>query len=53
MLEVLNDAEGAQQMAARARAEVTAHWDMAAITHKLAQSYREVVAEKRTKVTSA
>ena len=39
--------EEAAQMAARARAEVEAHWDMAAITGKLVESYRELVKEKR------
>jgi hypothetical protein len=34
-------------MAARARAEVEAHWDMTAITRKLVDGYRELVAEKR------
>jgi hypothetical protein len=34
-------------MAARARAEVEAHWDMAAITGRLVESYRELVKEKR------
>ena len=38
----------AASMAARARAEVTANWDMAAITRKLAESYRDVIREKRT-----
>ncbi len=30
-------------MAARARAEVEANWDMAAITRKLVESYRGLV----------
>jgi hypothetical protein len=34
-------------MAARARAEVQANWDMAAITRKLVDSYRALVKEKR------
>jgi hypothetical protein len=34
-------------MAARARAEVEANWDMAAITGRLVESYRELVEEKR------
>jgi hypothetical protein len=34
-------------MAARARAEVEAHWDMAAITRKLVRGYEELVKEKR------
>ena len=39
--------EEAASMADRARAEVTANWDMAAITRKLAESYREIIREKR------
>ena len=39
--------EEAARMAVRARAEVEAHWDMAAITRKLVESYRELVKEKR------
>jgi glycosyltransferase involved in cell wall biosynthesis len=39
--------EEAAAMAARARAEVEAHWDMAAITGKLVESYAELVREKR------
>jgi hypothetical protein len=34
-------------MASRARAEVEANWDMAAITRKLVEGYREMVKEKR------
>jgi hypothetical protein len=34
-------------MAARARAEVAEHWDMAAITRKLVAGYGELVKEKR------
>jgi glycosyltransferase involved in cell wall biosynthesis len=37
----------AASMAARARAEVTANWDMATITRKLAESYEDVIREKR------
>jgi GT2 family glycosyltransferase/glycosyltransferase involved in cell wall biosynthesis len=37
----------AAQMAARARAEVEANWDIAAMTRKLVESYRELVREKR------
>jgi glycosyltransferase involved in cell wall biosynthesis len=42
----------AGEMAARARAEVEANWDMAAITCKLVDGYREMVKEKRS-ATSA
>jgi len=34
-------------MALRARDEVTANWDMAAITRKLVESYGELVRGKR------
>jgi hypothetical protein len=34
-------------MAERARAEVEAQWDMAAITRCLVESYRDLVREKR------
>ncbi|HEV3200604.1 MAG TPA: glycosyltransferase, partial [Bryobacteraceae bacterium] len=41
--------EVAAQMASRARAEVEKNWDMAAITRKLVDGYREMVEEKRGK----
>ena len=41
-----NEAEAAE-MARRARAEVEADWDMAAITARLVESYRELVRERR------
>jgi GT2 family glycosyltransferase len=44
---LLEDPARAAQMAARARAEVVANWDMAAITRKLAASYREALERKR------
>ncbi len=34
-------------MAQRARAEVVSNWDMAAITGKLVESYRDMAREKR------
>jgi glycosyltransferase involved in cell wall biosynthesis len=37
----------ARELAARARQEVVANWDMAALTRRLEASYREVVREKR------
>ncbi|MGH9662729.1 MAG: glycosyltransferase [Bryobacteraceae bacterium] len=40
------------EMTARARAHVERHWDMAAITARLVESYREVLREKRGAVTS-
>jgi glycosyltransferase involved in cell wall biosynthesis len=47
VLELLEGPEAAAEMATRARAEVEAHWDMAAITGKLVDSYRKLVKEKR------
>jgi GT2 family glycosyltransferase len=49
-LALLRDPEAAAAMAERARAEVVANWDMAAITHKLVESYRELALEKRPSV---
>jgi glycosyltransferase involved in cell wall biosynthesis len=40
--------DAAAAMTARARAEVEANWDMAAITGKLVDGYREMVKEKRS-----
>jgi glycosyltransferase involved in cell wall biosynthesis len=47
VLELFEDPERAAGMAARARAEVEAHWAMATITRKLVESYGEVVKQKR------
>jgi GT2 family glycosyltransferase len=47
VLELLEEPEAAAEMATRARAEVEAHWDMAAITRKLVDSYSRLVKEKR------
>jgi len=47
VLELLEEPEAAAEMATRARAEVVANWDMAAITRKLVDSYRDAAAEKR------
>jgi glycosyltransferase involved in cell wall biosynthesis len=44
---LLRDPEKAAEMALRARDEVTANWDMAAITRKLVESYGELVRGKR------
>ena len=41
-----NPAEAAE-LAARAREEVVSNWDMAVLTRRLEESYREVVREKR------
>ena len=43
----LADQPAAAEMAARARAEVEANWDMAVLTQKLVAGYRELVCEKR------
>jgi GT2 family glycosyltransferase len=44
---LLRDPEKAAAMAERARTEVEANWDMAAITRKLVESYKEMLQEKR------
>ena len=44
---LLRDPQRAAAMAERARAEVVAQWDMAAITARLVDSYRALVKEKR------
>ena len=46
-VELLGDSGKAAELALKARACVMAEWDMAAITRRLAESYREVIAEKR------
>jgi glycosyltransferase involved in cell wall biosynthesis len=46
VLEVFDDPARAAQMAGRAREEVTGNWDMAAITARLVESYRDAVREK-------
>jgi glycosyltransferase involved in cell wall biosynthesis len=46
VLQVFDDSQKAAAMATRARAEVQANWDMAAITARLVESYREAVREK-------
>ena len=47
VLELLEEPEAAAEMAERARAEVEANWDMAAITRKLVEGYGEMVSRKR------
>ncbi|MBI2680666.1 MAG: glycosyltransferase [Candidatus Solibacter usitatus] len=47
VLDILDRPEQAAAVARRARDQVIHHWDMAAITRKLEQSYREVLSEKR------
>jgi glycosyltransferase involved in cell wall biosynthesis len=46
-LGLLRNPGAAAEMAMRARADVEANWDMASITRKLVQGYREIVAAKR------
>jgi len=46
-LELLADPAQAAELARKARAHVVDHWDMATITAKLANSYRDAIAEKR------
>ncbi|MFN0168959.1 MAG: glycosyltransferase [Bryobacteraceae bacterium] len=47
VLELLDDPRVASEMAARARQEVVTHWDMAVLTRRLVESYREAVRQKR------
>jgi glycosyltransferase involved in cell wall biosynthesis len=46
VLRIFDDQRLAAEMAARARAEVVANWDMAAITARLVESYWDAVREK-------
>ena len=46
-VELLGDPGRAAELARKARAHVVAEWDMEGITRKLAESYREVIGEKR------
>ena len=48
VVQLLEDAELAQQMAERARREVEANWDMAVITRKLADRYEQLLRQKRS-----
>jgi GT2 family glycosyltransferase/glycosyltransferase involved in cell wall biosynthesis len=47
VLALLENPQAAAEMAARARTEVEAHWDMTAITRKLVDGYRALVEDKR------
>ena len=47
VVRLFEDPAAASAMAVRARSEVEAHWDMAAITRKLVDGYSELVREKR------
>jgi GT2 family glycosyltransferase/glycosyltransferase involved in cell wall biosynthesis len=49
VLKLFDDPAAAAAMATRARAEVETHWDMAAITRKLVEGYRELVRAKRSR----
>jgi glycosyltransferase involved in cell wall biosynthesis len=53
VLRVFDDPAFAADMAARARAEVVANWDMAAITGRLVESYKDAVREKNATLSSA
>jgi glycosyltransferase involved in cell wall biosynthesis len=44
---LMENPDEAAEMAGRARAEVTRNWDMAAITRRLVDGYRELIREKR------
>jgi O-antigen biosynthesis protein len=48
VLALFDDTEKAAEMAARARQEVETNWDMAALTRRLVESYRDLVREKRS-----
>jgi GT2 family glycosyltransferase/glycosyltransferase involved in cell wall biosynthesis len=52
-LELMRNPAAAAQMAARARAEVERNWDMAAITRRLVDGYREMLAAKRAALPKA
>jgi O-antigen biosynthesis protein len=52
VLRIFDDPPLAAKMAARARTEVVANWDMAAITRRLVESYRDAVREKNPTLTS-
>jgi GT2 family glycosyltransferase/glycosyltransferase involved in cell wall biosynthesis len=47
VIALLRDPERAASMAERARKEVEGQWDMAAITRRLVEGYRDMVKEKR------
>src|SRR5665213_2392046 len=46
-IQLMENEEGARAMADRARCEVEANWDMAVITEKLVEKYREILERKR------
>ena len=47
VIAILEDPAAAASMAARARAMVETEWDMAAITRRLVEEYRQLVRQKR------
>jgi len=47
VISLFQDSQAASEMSARARSEVAANWDMAAITRKLVDGYSQMVREKR------
>ncbi len=53
VIAILDDPAAGAAMAGRARREVETNWDMAVLTARLVESYREAVAEKRPKVGQA
>jgi len=53
VLQIFDNPPLAAGMAARARAEVVANWDMAAITARLVESYWDAVREKNSTLSSA
>jgi glycosyltransferase involved in cell wall biosynthesis len=49
IIHLFNHPEEAEAMARRARAEVETNWDIPTITRRLAETYRRVIAEKRSR----
>ena len=49
VVRVLEDPEFAAEIAARARREVETNWDMAVVTERLVERYRELIFEKRSR----
>ena len=48
VLSLIENPQAAAEMAERARTEVEANWDMAILTRRLVDSYRQMVQEKRS-----
>ena len=53
VLALFGNPAAAEQMAARARAEVENNWDMPVLTRRLAEGYRALVREKRAATSSS